>query len=39
MSIFIEYNKVDHLPPAKAVVKIAWNYTSTTQYASMAWCL
>jgi hypothetical protein len=30
--------EVDHLPPSSAEVTNAWNYTSTPQYAFMAWC-
>jgi hypothetical protein len=30
--------EVDHLPPSSAEVKIVWSYTSTSQYAFMAWC-
>jgi hypothetical protein len=29
----------DHSPPSSAEVKNAWSYTSTPQYAFMAWCL
>jgi hypothetical protein len=28
-----------HSPPSSAEVKNAWSYTSTPQYACMAWCL
>jgi hypothetical protein len=31
--------EADHSPPYSAEVKNAWNYTSTPQYAFMAWCL
>jgi hypothetical protein len=31
--------EVDHSPPSSAEVKNAWSYTSTPQYAFMAWCL
>jgi hypothetical protein len=27
-----------HLPPSSVEVKNTWSYTSTTQYAFMAWC-
>jgi hypothetical protein len=30
--------EADHSPPSSAEVKNAWSYTSTTQYAFMAWC-
>jgi len=30
--------EADHSPPSSAKVN-AWNYTSTPQYTSMAWCL
>jgi hypothetical protein len=30
--------EADHLPPSSAEVKNAWSYTSTPQYAFMAWC-
>jgi hypothetical protein len=30
--------KADHSPPPSAEVKNAWSYTSTPQYAFMAWC-
>jgi hypothetical protein len=29
--------KADHSPPSSADVKNAWSYTSTPQYAFMAW--
>jgi hypothetical protein len=29
----------DHSPPPSSEVKNAWSYTSTPQYAFMAWCL
>jgi hypothetical protein len=29
----------DHSPPSSVQVKNAWSYTSTPQYAFMAWCL
>jgi len=28
----------NHSPPSSAVFKNAWSYTSTPQYAFMAWC-
>jgi hypothetical protein len=31
--------EADHSPPSSSEVKNAWNYTSTPQYAFMAWCL
>jgi hypothetical protein len=31
--------EADHSPPSRAEVKNAWSYTSTPQYAFMAWCL
>jgi hypothetical protein len=31
--------ETDHSPPSSAEVKNAWLYTSTPQYAFMAWCL
>jgi hypothetical protein len=30
--------EADHSHPSSAEVKIAWQYTSTPQYAFMAWC-
>jgi hypothetical protein len=30
--------EVDHSPPSSAEVKNTWSYTSTPQYAFMAWC-
>jgi hypothetical protein len=30
--------EADHSPPSIAEVKNAWSYTSTPQYAFMAWC-
>jgi hypothetical protein len=30
--------EADHSPPPSAEVKFAWSYTSTPQYAFMAWC-
>jgi hypothetical protein len=30
--------EADHSPPSNAEVKNAWSYTSTPQYAFMAWC-
>jgi hypothetical protein len=30
--------EADHSPPSSAKVKNAWSYTSTPQYAFMAWC-
>jgi hypothetical protein len=30
--------EADHSPPSSAEVKNAWSYTSTPQYATMAWC-
>jgi hypothetical protein len=30
--------EADHSPPSSADVKNAWSYTSTPQYAFMAWC-
>jgi hypothetical protein len=30
--------EIDHLPPSNDEVKNAWIYTSTPQYAFMAWC-
>jgi hypothetical protein len=30
--------EADHSPPSSAEVKNAWSYTSTPQYALMAWC-
>jgi hypothetical protein len=30
--------EADHLPPSGAEVKNEWSYTSTPQYAFMAWC-
>jgi hypothetical protein len=30
--------EADHSPPSSAEVKGAWSYTSTPQYAFMAWC-
>jgi hypothetical protein len=34
----LEY-EVDQSPPSRAVVKIAWSYTSTLPYFFMVWCL
>jgi len=31
--------EADHLPSSSAKVKNEWSYTSTPQYAFMAWCL
>jgi hypothetical protein len=31
-------HEADHSPPSSAEVKNAWKYTSTPQYAFMAWC-
>jgi hypothetical protein len=31
--------EADHLPLTSAKVKKIWIYTSTPQYAFMAWCL
>jgi hypothetical protein len=31
--------EADHLPPSSAEVKSTWSYTSTPQYAFMAWSL
>jgi hypothetical protein len=31
--------EADHSPPSSAEVKKTWRYTSTPQYAFMAWCL
>jgi hypothetical protein len=31
--------EADHSPPTSAGVKNAWNYTFTSQYTFMAWCL
>jgi hypothetical protein len=31
--------EADHSPPSNAEVNNAWSYTSTPQYAFMAWCL
>jgi hypothetical protein len=31
-------SEADHSSPSSAVVKNAWNYTSTPQYVFMAWC-
>jgi hypothetical protein len=31
--------EADHSSPSSAGVKNAWNYTSTSQYVFMAWCL
>jgi len=31
--------QVDHSPPSTTELKHTWNYTSTLQYAFMAWCL
>jgi len=30
--------EADHSPPSTAEIKNAWSYTSTLQYAFMAWC-
>jgi hypothetical protein len=30
--------EADHSPPSSAKIKNAWSYTSTPQYASLAWC-
>jgi hypothetical protein len=30
--------EADHSPPSSAEVKNAWSYTSTPEYAVMAWC-
>jgi hypothetical protein len=30
--------EADHSPPTSAEVKNVWSYTSTLQYAHMAWC-
>jgi hypothetical protein len=30
--------EADHSPPSSAEVKNAWSYTSTPQYAFIAWC-
>jgi hypothetical protein len=30
--------EADHSPPYSSKVKTEWSYTSTTQYAFMAWC-
>jgi hypothetical protein len=32
-------SEADHSSPSSAEVKNAWSYTSTSQYAFMAWCL
>jgi hypothetical protein len=32
-------SEADHSPPSSAEVKNAWSYTSTHQYAFMAWGL
>jgi hypothetical protein len=32
------WREADHSPPSSAEVKNAWSYTSTPQYAFMAWC-
>jgi hypothetical protein len=31
--------EADNSPPSSAEVKNVWSYTSTPQYAFMAWCL
>jgi hypothetical protein len=31
-------HEADHSPPSRAKVKNAWSYTTTPQYAFMAWC-
>jgi len=31
--------EIAHLPPSRADVKNAWNYTSIPPYILMAWCL
>jgi hypothetical protein len=31
-------HEADHSPPYSAKVKNAWSYTSTPQYAFIAWC-
>jgi hypothetical protein len=31
-------HEADHSPPSGAEVKNAWSYTSTPQYAFIAWC-
>jgi hypothetical protein len=31
-------SEADHSPPSNTEVKNAWIYTSTPQYALMAWC-
>jgi hypothetical protein len=30
--------EADHTAPSSAEIKNAWSYTSTPQYAFMAWC-
>jgi hypothetical protein len=32
-------SETDHSPPSSAEIKNTWSYTSTPQYAFMAWCL
>jgi hypothetical protein len=32
-------HEADHLPPSSSEIKNVWSYTSTPQYAFMAWCL
>jgi hypothetical protein len=32
------WREADHSPPSSAEVRNAWNYTSTSQYAFIAWC-
>jgi hypothetical protein len=32
------WREADHSPPPSAEIKNAWSYTSTPQYAFMAWC-
>jgi hypothetical protein len=39
LSTLILWCEADHSTPYSAEVKNAWSYTSTHQYAFMAWCL
>jgi len=34
---YFQGHEADHSPPSNAGVKNAWRYTSTPQYAFMAW--
>jgi hypothetical protein len=38
LGVKLSGREADHSPPSTAEVKNAWSYTSTPQYAFMAWC-